>query len=72
MISRDRPQMGPGPMNSFFKMTSRALWAPGCQGVLHCVSGDTQTGPLREAGLQARLLESGGGGSREPSSSAGQ
>ena len=28
MISTDGPEMGPDPVNSFFKMSSQALWAP--------------------------------------------
>lgn len=55
------------------QMASWVPWAPRLsRGSFTASVVMTWAGLLSEAGLQARLLESGDGGSREPSSSAGQ
>lgn len=54
-------------------MASWVPWAPRLsRGSFTASVVMTWAGLLSEAGLQERLLESGDGGSREPSSSAGQ
>ena len=55
------------------QMASWVPWAPRLsRGSFTASVVMTWAGLLSEAGLQERLLESGDGGSREPSSSAGQ
>ena len=62
-----------GPAGTPGRVTSWVPWAPRLSRGPFTASGVmTRVGLLSEAGLPARLLESGEGGSREPSSSTGQ